>query len=99
MAPRWDPEREWMDIGFRARQAHTVSIERLELDVPFEEDEPLRVEISSKFRRQGFELEAGRAGLGVESWWADRAGDFAVALVTRREETAWRSAATSTRSR
>ena len=23
---RWDPEHEWMDIGFRARQAHTVSI-------------------------------------------------------------------------
>jgi L-histidine N-alpha-methyltransferase len=49
--------------------------------VPFEEGEPLRVEISAKFRRDQFELEAGRAGLGVESWWTDRAGDFAVALV------------------
>jgi L-histidine Nalpha-methyltransferase len=96
---RWDPQYEWMDIGFRARQAHTVSIPRLELDVTFAEGEPLRVEISSKFRRPGFEHEAGRAGLRVDSWWTDRAGDFAVALVTRREETAWRSAATSTRSR
>ncbi len=34
---RWDPEHEWMDIGLRARQAHTVSIERLELDVAFEQ--------------------------------------------------------------
>jgi L-histidine N-alpha-methyltransferase len=80
---RWDPEHEWMDIGFRARQAHTVSIRRLEIDVAFDEDEPLRIEISSKFRREQFELEAGQAGLRVESWWTDGAGDFAVALLTR----------------
>jgi L-histidine N-alpha-methyltransferase len=78
---RWDPEHEWMDIGLRARQAHTVSIKRLELDVAFEEGEPLRVEISSKFRREQFELEVARAGLGVEFWWNDEAGDFAVALL------------------
>jgi L-histidine N-alpha-methyltransferase len=80
---RWDPEHEWMDIGLRARQAHTVSIHGLELDVAFEAGEALRVEISSKFRREQFELEAGQAGLRVESWWTDRAGDFAVALVLR----------------
>jgi L-histidine Nalpha-methyltransferase len=80
---RWDPEHEWMDIGLRARRAHTVSIQRLELDVAFEEGEPLRVEISSKFRREQLELEAGRAGLRVESWWTDRAGDFALALMLR----------------
>ena len=28
-----------------------------------------------------FEVETGRAGLRVESWWTDAAGDFAVALV------------------
>jgi L-histidine N-alpha-methyltransferase len=78
---RWDPEHEWMDIGLRARQAHTVSIKHLELDVAFEEGEPLRVEISSKFRREQFELEAARARLRVESWWTDAAGDFAVALL------------------
>jgi uncharacterized SAM-dependent methyltransferase len=71
---RWDPEHDWMDIGLRARQAHAVSIQRLELDGAFEEREPLRVEISAKFRRGQFELEAGRAGLRVESWWTDRAG-------------------------
>jgi L-histidine Nalpha-methyltransferase len=76
----WDPENEWMDIGLRARQAHDVSIRRLELDVPFEEGEPLRIEISAKFRRAEFENELSSAGLGVESWWTDGAGDFAVAL-------------------
>ncbi len=80
---RWDPEHEWMDIGLRARQAHTVSIPRLELDVAFEEGEPLRVEISSKFRRELFEREVARARLRVDSWWTDPAGDFAVALVSR----------------
>jgi L-histidine Nalpha-methyltransferase len=82
---RWDPEHEWMDIGFRARRAHTVTIPRLELAVAFEQGEPLRVEISAKFRRERLEREAARAGLRVESWWTDRAGDFAVALVVPRE--------------
>jgi L-histidine N-alpha-methyltransferase len=80
-AARWDPDHEWMDIGFRARQAHEVSIGRLGIELTFDVDEPLRVEISSKFRREPFELEAARAGLRVESWWTDAAGDFAVALV------------------
>jgi L-histidine Nalpha-methyltransferase len=78
---RWDRKHEWMEIGFRARQGHTVSIRGLELDVAFEECEPLQVEISAKFRREQFELEAARARLRVESWWTDAAGDFAVALL------------------
>ena len=60
-----------------------MSIHGLELDVAFETGEPLRVEISSKFRRERLELEARRAGLRVESWWTDRASDFAVALLLR----------------
>jgi L-histidine N-alpha-methyltransferase len=79
----WDPAHEWMEIGFRAREAHTVSLPRLELDVAFEAGEPLRVEISAKFRRERFEREAARAGLRVDGWWIDPEGDFAVALLTR----------------
>ncbi len=81
----WDREREWMDIGFRAREAHTVSIRALELEVALVQDEQLRVEVSSKFRRERLELEARDAGLGVDAWWTDEAGDFAVALMTRDE--------------
>ena len=80
---RWDPEHEWMDIGLRARQPHTVSLRGLDLQVAFEAGEPLRVEISSKFRREQLEREARRSGLRVESWWTDREGDFAVALMFR----------------
>jgi L-histidine Nalpha-methyltransferase len=82
--PRWDPEREWMEIRLLARQAHTVSIPRLELDVSFAEGEPLRVEISSKFRRERFQIDAARAGLGLDSWWIDDGGEFAIALLFRR---------------
>ena len=91
---RWDPGQAWMDIGLRARQAHTVSIEQLELEVAFEESEPLRIEVSSKFRRNQVELEAARAGLRIESWWTDAAGDFAVALCQREENACLPSAVT-----
>ena len=80
---RWDANHEWMDIGLRAREAHTVSIHGLELDAAFEAGEPLRVEISSKFRREPFEREVEQAGLRLESWWTDPAGDFALALIRR----------------
>lgn len=80
---RWDPEHERMDVGFRAQEAQAVSVRRLGLELTFEHGEQLRVEISSKFRREGFEQELAGAGLLVESWWTDQAGDFAVVLVRR----------------
>jgi len=61
----WDPEHEWMDIGFRAREAHAVAVRALELEVAFERGEQLRLEISSKFRRERIEPELERAGLEV----------------------------------
>jgi L-histidine N-alpha-methyltransferase len=78
--PRWDSEQEWMDIALRARDAHDVSVRRLELELAFERGERLRIEISSKFRRDRFRLELRRAGLNVESWWTDAAEDFALVL-------------------
>jgi L-histidine N-alpha-methyltransferase len=78
--PRWDPEHEWMDIAFRAVEEHAVSVRRLGLELAFERGERLRIEISAKFRRESFESELERAGLGVASWWTEPAGDFAVVL-------------------
>jgi L-histidine Nalpha-methyltransferase len=77
---RWDAEHERMDIGFRARRAHTVSVPGLGLEVEFEAGEKLRVEISAKFRRGRVEEELRDAGLALAAWWTDAAGDFAVAL-------------------
>jgi L-histidine N-alpha-methyltransferase len=79
---RWDADREWMDIGFRARDAHRVRIEELEIELPFAVDERLRVEISTKFRREGVEAELGAAGLRPSAWWTDHAGRFALLLAT-----------------
>jgi L-histidine N-alpha-methyltransferase len=84
--PRWDPAHEWMDIGLRALEAHCVSVPRLDLILEFEAGERLRVEVSSKFRHESFEHELALAGLLVESWWTDRAGDFAVVLSTPAKE-------------
>ena len=76
----WDAAAEWMDIGFTARSAHAVAIAELEVAVPFAAGERLRFEISAKFRREGIEGELAAAGLQLEEWWTDPAGDFALVL-------------------
>ena len=78
--PRWDPEHEWMDIALRALEAHVVAAPELRLEIAFEKGERLRVEISSKFRRNALETELEGAALTVRSWWTDRLDDFAVVL-------------------
>jgi L-histidine N-alpha-methyltransferase len=83
---RWDADHEWMDIGLRSRSSYSVAIAGLAYEMQFEKDEFLRVEISAKFRRGPFAGELGRAGLRLDAWWNDRAGDFALALCSRRRE-------------
>jgi L-histidine Nalpha-methyltransferase len=80
---RWDPEHEWMDIGFRARSAHTVTIGELEIVVRLAEGERLRFEVSSKFRCEPLERELVEAGLQVDAWWPDAASNFALVLASR----------------
>ena len=69
-----------MEMFVRSLREQTVRLESLELDVAFGAGELMRTEISAKFhlRRLANELEA--AGLAVERWWTDEAGDFAVLL-------------------
>lgn len=82
---RWDPGNEWMDIGLRAGDAHSVQLRRRSLELTFDAGEWLRVEISTKFRRPGLERDAANAGLTLESWWTDAAGDFGVAVLSGKE--------------
>jgi L-histidine Nalpha-methyltransferase len=82
---RWDPANEWMDMGLRAREVHSVQLQRPPIELTFAAGEWLRVEISTKFRRAGVERDAGSAGLTLESWWTDAAGDFGVALLSGKE--------------
>jgi L-histidine N-alpha-methyltransferase len=48
--------------------------------VSLADGEPLRVVVSSKFRRDRVEEELGAEGLALERWWTDEANDFALAL-------------------
>ena len=56
-----------------------------ELEVEFElaEGERLRLEVSTKFRRDGIEAELADAGLRPTGWWTDEASRFALLLATR----------------
>jgi L-histidine N-alpha-methyltransferase len=78
----WDAEREWMDIGFRALEAHKVRVDKLEVGFALAKGERLRVEVSTKFRRRGIEAELLSAGLVPAGWWTDRARRFALLLAT-----------------
>lgn len=84
--PRWDSTGERMDVALRSRQAHVVSVPRLGLELDFAEGERLRVEISTKFRHEPFELELKHAGLSLDFWWTDPAGDFAIVLARPQTE-------------
>jgi L-histidine Nalpha-methyltransferase len=79
---RWDADREWMDIGFRSRDAHRVQLEELETELAFAAGEQLRFEVSTKFRREGIDAELVAAGLRRSGWWTDHAEGFALTLAT-----------------
>jgi L-histidine N-alpha-methyltransferase len=72
-----------MDIGFRARERHRVRIDKLDIELPLDEGEQLRVEVSAKFRRETVGKELGDAGLITTAWWTDEADDFALLLAAR----------------
>jgi len=79
----WNAELERMEMGVRSLVAQRVALPASDLTVEFEEGETLRTEISTKFRREGVERELAAAGLDVDAWWTDGAGDFALCLAQR----------------
>lgn len=80
---RWDAAHEWVEIGLRSLRKQTIALPLLEVDVSFAEGELLRIEVSAKFRRDRIQAELTAAGLGLERWWTDAAGDFALLLARR----------------
>jgi L-histidine Nalpha-methyltransferase len=81
---RWDPAASWIEMRLRARGAHQVRVADLDLSVGFADGEELRTEISTKFTPGQVERELDQAGFARQRWWTDPAGDFGVALATRR---------------
>jgi L-histidine Nalpha-methyltransferase len=76
----WNPELDRMEMVVRSLEAQKVTLPAIDLVVEFEERETLRTEISTKFRREGAMQELEAAGLAVEAWWTDEAGDFGLCL-------------------
>jgi L-histidine N-alpha-methyltransferase len=79
----WDAERSWMDIGFRALDAVVVPVPVLEVEVSIAAGERLRMEVSTKFRRETVATELASAGLALSHWWTDAADDFVLCLAHR----------------
>ena len=77
---RWDPAEEWIEMWLRAEVAQSVLVRGLDLTVEFAVGEAMRTEISAKFTRDRVAAELGAAGLDLEAWWTDPAGDFALSL-------------------
>jgi L-histidine Nalpha-methyltransferase len=71
-----------MEMFVRSLREQTVGLEALELEVVFEEGELTRTEISAKFHPHRLAMELEAAGLAVQRWWPDDAGDFAVLLAS-----------------
>lgn len=77
---RFDTDNEWIEMRLRARRDMRVRLADLDLDIEFAAGEEFRTEISAKFRRPGVEVELRAAGLQLQEWWTDDAGDFALSL-------------------
>ena len=80
---RFDPAEEWIEMRLRSLADQTVRVDELGLTVAFAAGEEMRTEISAKFRRSGIEAELADAGLRLERWMTDPAGDFALSLSVR----------------
>jgi len=80
----WVPEHERIEMRLESVRDQVVHVGALDLDVRFEAGEQLRTEISTKFRRATVESELASAGLALQQWWTDPAGDFALSLAVPR---------------
>jgi len=80
---RWDPDEAWIEMRLRAREAHQVRLDAIDLTVGFAAGEDVRTEISAKFTAARVAGELDRAGFRVERFFTDPAGDFGVTLATR----------------
>ncbi len=78
----WNDVDEWIEMRLESLRAQTVHVRALGLDVELAQGEQVRTEISAKFREQRVRDEVAAAGLELQRWWTDPAGDFGVSLST-----------------
>jgi L-histidine N-alpha-methyltransferase len=78
----FDRRHEWVEMRLRAREACTVQIAGVGLEVEFAAGEELRTEISAKFTRERLEADFEAAGLALEEWYTDGERRFALSLAS-----------------
>ncbi|MEL7155888.1 MAG: L-histidine N(alpha)-methyltransferase [Actinomycetota bacterium] len=81
--PLWDAAEERIDMRLRSTMPQDVHIGELDLDVRLGEGEELRVEISTKFRRERLVADLDDAGFELARFWTDDNDDFGLALARR----------------
>lgn len=79
----FDHRHEWIEMRLRARDACTVMIADLDLEVEFAADEELRTEISAKFTPARLEADYAGSGLRLDGWFVDPGSLFALSLAAR----------------
>jgi L-histidine N-alpha-methyltransferase len=79
----YDRRHEWVEMRLRARRPCSVLVAGVGLRVEFAAGEELRTEISAKFTRARVEADLQAAGLGLDRWYTDRDGLFALSLARR----------------
>ncbi len=79
---RYDADAARMDIRLRSLEEQTVRLDGLDLTVGFAAGEEMRTEISTKFTRGSLERVYREAGLALDGWFTDSAGDYALSLAS-----------------
>ncbi|HET7054414.1 MAG TPA: L-histidine N(alpha)-methyltransferase [Solirubrobacterales bacterium] len=79
---RYDAAAARMDIRLRSLAEQAVRLDGLDLTVRFAAGEEMRTEISSKFTRERLDEVYREAGLRLDGWFTDSAGDYALSLAS-----------------
>jgi L-histidine N-alpha-methyltransferase len=80
----FDTRHEWIEMRLRAREAQSVQISGLGMQVEFEPGEEVRTEISAKFTRRRLESDFQAAGLALDRWYTDPQERFALSVAAAR---------------
>jgi L-histidine N-alpha-methyltransferase len=78
----WNEEDSRIEMRLRSMVDQVVSIDDLDLEVPFAEGEDLLTEISTKFTRAGVESELFEAGFIVDAMWEAPDSEFLLTLAS-----------------
>jgi len=82
----YDAQNEWIEMRLRAREAATVRIPGVGLEIAVQAGEEIRTEISAKFTRARLEADYAVAGLVLEAFYTDPEDLFALSLACRADD-------------